>query len=98
MCWYKYYKLWHPLITEYDVFCTNLPDFWKSTRKVAMSEFALPHVSAIMEVILQIFFWFFFLKNILKGGKKDDFDIYDVKFPMSEFALHSNFNVKSSTA
>ena len=39
------------------------------------------------------FFCNFFFKNILKGGKKDDFDIYDVEFPMSKFALHSNFNV-----
>ena len=36
--------------------------------------------------------WKFFLiilffKNILKGGKKDDFDINDIEFPMSEFAL-----------
>ena len=89
---------WHPLFTEYDVFCTNLPVFWKSTRKSAESEIAPTHVSAIMEVILEIFFWIFFLKNILKGGKKDDFDIYDVEFPMSEFALHSNFNVSSATA
>ena len=64
-----------------------------------MSEIAPTQVSAIMEVILQFFFFdFFSLKNILKGGKKDDFDICGVKFPMSEFALHSNFNVKSSTA
>ena len=35
----------------------------------------------------KFFFGIFFIKNILKGGKKDDFDIYDNEFPMSEIAL-----------
>ena len=73
MGWNQYYVPKHALFTKYNVFCTNLPDFWKSTRKFGQSEIALPHI--------------FFFKNILKGGKKDDFDINDIEFPMSEFAL-----------
>ena len=42
-----------------------------------------------MEVILEIFGEILLSQKHTKEGKKDDFDIYDVKFPMSEFALHS---------
>ena len=60
----------HPLFTEYDVFCTNLPVFWKSTRKSAESEIAPTHVSAIMEVILEIFFRILFSQKHTKGMQK----------------------------
>ena len=57
MGWNQYYVLKHALFTKYNVFCTNLPVFWKSTRKFGLSEIALPYKSAIMEVILEIIFW-----------------------------------------
>ena len=60
----------HPLFTEYDVFCTNLPVFWKSTREFGHSEIAPTPVSAIMEVILQTYFWYFFFQKHTKGGQK----------------------------
>ena len=87
----------HPLFMEYEVFCTNLSVFWKMTLYSAMSEIAHTHVSGIMKVILQIYFCLFLYRKHTKGGKKEDFDIYDIEFPMSEFALHSNFNVLSNT-
>ena len=58
----------HPQFTEYDVFCTNLPVIWKSTRKVVMSEIAPTHVSAIMEVI--DFFKNFLSQKHTKGRQK----------------------------
>ena len=70
MGWNQYYVLKHALFTKYNVFCTNLPVFWKSTRKFGQSEIALPYKSAIMEVILEIIFWYFFFQKHTKGGQK----------------------------
>ena len=77
---------WHLLFSNDKVFTPIVPIFCKRNREYGNSEVAPPPFIDVLELIEENIFLDFFCKNILKGGKKDHFHIWDHEFPMSEFA------------